>query len=110
MPDRSQLSGMNVIDMRMHMNFGDAGNAFHDGKDSDDSYDDATFSTVYVDSHDYGPNTSNVRYSGGRPRRRWPRQSSRSRTTGTWSDAPLPLRSSRSIVTPVTRARAAGDR
>ncbi len=37
---------------------------------------------------------------GGRPGG----QSVRSTTTGTWSDAPLPLRSSRSIVTPVTRA------
>lgn len=32
-PDRSRFSGMNVIDMRMHMNFGDADNAFHNGKD-----------------------------------------------------------------------------
>ena len=46
---------MNIIDMRMHMNFGDAGNAFGNGKDSDDSYNDATYNVVYVDSHDYGP-------------------------------------------------------
>ncbi|MFD6371850.1 carbohydrate binding domain-containing protein, partial [Streptomyces roseolus] len=37
-PDHSRFSGMNVIDMRMHMNFGDASNAFSNGKDSDDSY------------------------------------------------------------------------
>ncbi|MEV7226737.1 carbohydrate binding domain-containing protein [Polymorphospora sp. NPDC051019] len=64
-PDHSKFSGMNVIDMRMHMNFGDAGNAFWNGKDSDDSYNDATYNVVYVDSHDYGPNKSSVRYTGG---------------------------------------------
>ncbi|MFF3208536.1 carbohydrate binding domain-containing protein [Streptomyces sp. NPDC002962] len=64
-PDRSQFSGMNIIDMRMHMNFGDAQNAFGNGKDSDDSVNDATYNVVYVDSHDYGPNKSSTRYSGG---------------------------------------------
>ncbi|MCX5528832.1 alpha-amylase family glycosyl hydrolase [Streptomyces bobili] len=64
-PDHSKLSGMNIIDMRMHMNFGDARNAFHNGKDSDDSTNDATYNVVYVDSHDYGPNKSSERYTGG---------------------------------------------
>lgn len=64
-PDHSRASGMNVIDMRMHMNFGDASNAFHNGKDSDDGYNDATYNVVYVDSHDYGPNKSSERYTGG---------------------------------------------
>ena len=64
-PDHSQFSGMNIIDMRMHMNFSDAGNAFRNGKDSDDSTNDATYNVVYVDSHDYGPNKSPVRYTGG---------------------------------------------
>jgi glycosidase len=64
-PDRSQFSGMNIIDMRMHMNFSDAGNAFFNGKDTDDSTNDATYNVVYVDSHDYGPNKSSFRYSGG---------------------------------------------
>ncbi|NML52035.1 alpha-amylase [Streptomyces sp. R302] len=64
-PDHSRFSGMNVIDMRMHMNFGDAYNAFSNGKDSDDSYNDATYNVVYVDSHDYGPNKSSERYTGG---------------------------------------------
>ncbi|WP_229263536.1 carbohydrate binding domain-containing protein [Cohnella cholangitidis] len=64
-PDRSQFSGMNVIDMRMHMNFGDANNAFWNGKDSDDSYNDATYNVVYVDSHDFGPNKSKNAYAGG---------------------------------------------
>jgi glycosidase len=64
-PDHSRFSGMNIIDMRMHMNFGDASNAFHNGKDSDDSVNDATYNVVYVDSHDYGPNKSSERYTGG---------------------------------------------
>ncbi|WP_406839990.1 carbohydrate binding domain-containing protein [Streptomyces sp. AHU1] len=64
-PDRSQFSGMNIIDMRMHMNFGDAQNAYSNGKDSDDSVNDATYNVVYVDSHDYGPNKSSTRYAGG---------------------------------------------
>ncbi|MER5753237.1 carbohydrate binding domain-containing protein [Streptomyces sp. NPDC002088] len=64
-PDHSQFSGMNIIDMRMHMNFGDAQNAYNNGKDSDDSVNDATYNVVYVDSHDYGPNKSSTRYSGG---------------------------------------------
>ncbi|MFC8270986.1 carbohydrate binding domain-containing protein [Streptomyces sp. NPDC057271] len=64
-PDHSRFSGMNVFDMRMHMNFGDAHNAFVNGKDSDDSYNDATYNVVYVDSHDYGPNKSSERYAGG---------------------------------------------
>ncbi|CAL9647320.1 hypothetical protein SUDANB15_06494 [Streptomyces sp. enrichment culture] len=64
-PDHSRASGMHVIDMRMHMNFGDASNAFHNGRDSDDSYNDATYNVVYVDSHDYGPDKSNERYTGG---------------------------------------------
>ncbi|NUT37765.1 MAG: alpha-amylase [Hamadaea sp.] len=64
-PDHTKFSGMSVIDMRMHMNFGEASNAFWNGKDSDDSYNDATYNVVYVDSHDYGPNKSSVRYAGG---------------------------------------------
>jgi glycosidase len=64
-PDRSQFSGMNIIDMRMHMNFGDANNAFWNGKDSDDSTNDATWNVVYVDSHDFGPNKSSTAYAGG---------------------------------------------
>ncbi|MGW4649928.1 carbohydrate binding domain-containing protein [Kitasatospora sp. NPDC004289] len=64
-PDHSKFSGMNIIDMRMHMNFGDASNAFNNGKDSDDSTNDATYNVVYVDSHDFGPNKSSTRYAGG---------------------------------------------
>jgi glycosidase len=64
-PDLSKCNGASVIDMRMHMNFGDAGNAFSNGKDSDDSYCDASYNMVYVDSHDFGPGKSSTAYSGG---------------------------------------------
>ncbi len=64
-PDRTKFSGMNIIDMRMHMNFETASNAFSNGKDSDDSVNDATYNAVYVDSHDYGPGKSPTRYDGG---------------------------------------------
>lgn len=64
-PDYSQFSGMNIIDMRMHMNFDNASNAFWSGKDSDDATNDGTFNAVYVDSHDYGPGKSQVRFDGG---------------------------------------------
>ncbi|ASS66823.1 MULTISPECIES: carbohydrate binding domain-containing protein [unclassified Paenibacillus] len=64
-PDHSQFSGMNIIDMRMHMNFSEAQNAFNNGKESDDSTNDATYNMVYVDSHDFGPNKSSTAYAGG---------------------------------------------
>ena len=64
-PDHSKASGMNIIDMRMHMNFGDASSAFYNGMDSDDVTNDATYNVVYVDSHDYGPNKSGNRYAAG---------------------------------------------
>ena len=64
-PDYSQFSGMNIIDMRMHMNFDNASTAFWSGMDSDDATNDATYNAVYVDSHDYGPGKSQVRYDGG---------------------------------------------
>ena len=55
---------MAVIDMAMHMNFGDAGGAFNK-RWNDPAYHDATWNVVYVDSHDYGPNKSNSRYAAG---------------------------------------------
>lgn len=63
-PDTARASGMAVIDMAMHMNFGDAGGAFNKRWD-DPVYHDATWNVVYVDSHDYGPNKSGSRYAGG---------------------------------------------
>ena len=62
-PDYSKFSGMAVIDFPMHWNFSDANAAY--GKRGDDKYyNDATWNVVYVDSHDYGPNTE-ARYNGG---------------------------------------------
>lgn len=46
-----------MIDFCMHHNFGNAAAAF-DIKKYDDTYNDATWNVVYVDSHDYGPNNT----------------------------------------------------
>lgn len=62
--DYSQKSGMDVIDCRMHVNFADASAAFN-VKDDDKYYNDATWNMTYVDSHDYGPSTSENRFAGG---------------------------------------------
>ncbi|MFD5190447.1 carbohydrate binding domain-containing protein [Streptomyces sp. NPDC058357] len=45
--------------------FDDGSGTWDNGKDSDDSYHDATYNVVYVDSHDYGPDKSGERYAGG---------------------------------------------
>ena len=60
-PDHSDFSGMSVIDFAMHWNFNSAAGAF--GVHSQDYlYNDATYNVVYVDSHDYAPD-SNYRFS-----------------------------------------------
>lgn len=72
-PDYSQFSGMNVIDFQMHRNFGKAQSAFNVAIQNYDfenmkannsspgggdyAYNDATWNVVYVDSHDYGPDS-----------------------------------------------------
>lgn len=53
-PDYSQFSGLNVIDFRMHWNFGSASSAFG-VKDGDQYTNDATWNLTYVESHDYSP-------------------------------------------------------
>ena len=63
-PDVSKVSGMNVIDFPMHWHFGTASGAFNIAKSGDRLYNDATYNVVYVDSHDYGPD-SDVRYNKG---------------------------------------------
>lgn len=64
-PDYSQSSGMGVIDFPMHWAFRNANNAFNRGVQDDKLYNDATWNVVYVDSHDYAPNTmEKMRYSG----------------------------------------------
>ncbi|MGM9867280.1 MAG: alpha-amylase family glycosyl hydrolase [Lepagella sp.] len=60
-PDYSDFSGLSVIDFAMHWNFNSAAGAF--GVHSQDYlYNDATYNVVYVDSHDYAPD-SNYRFS-----------------------------------------------
>lgn len=53
-PDYSKFSGLNVIDFRMHWNFGSASTAFN-VKDGDKYTNDATWNMTYVESHDYSP-------------------------------------------------------
>lgn len=64
-PDYSKSSGMGVIDFPMHWAFRDAKNAYNRALQDDAYYNDATWNVVYVDSHDYAPNTmEKIRYSG----------------------------------------------
>lgn len=61
-PDHKDFSGLSVIDFAMHWNFNSAQGAF--GVHSQDNlYNDATYNVVYVDSHDYAPD-SNYRFTG----------------------------------------------
>ncbi len=61
-PDYSEFSGLNVIDFAMHWNFNSATGAYG-VRSSDNLYNDATYNVVYVDSHDYAPD-SNYRFKG----------------------------------------------
>ncbi|MDE6792485.1 MAG: starch-binding protein, partial [Muribaculaceae bacterium] len=61
-PDHSQHSGLNVIDFAMHWNFNSAQGAYG-VRNQDYLYNDATYNVVYVDSHDYAPD-SNYRFAG----------------------------------------------
>ena len=62
-PDYSRASGLGVIDFTAHWNFQNAGRLWGI-LDKDNLYNDATFNVVYVDSHDYGPD-SFERFNGG---------------------------------------------
>ena len=61
-PDYKDFSGLNVIDFAMHWNFNSAAGAFG-VHHKDNLYNDATYNVVYVDSHDYAPD-SNYRFKG----------------------------------------------
>ena len=65
-PDRSQFSGMNVIDFPMHWAFRNAYDAFSTALGGDQYYNDATWNVTYVDSHDYAPDGApeNQRFAG----------------------------------------------
>ncbi len=62
-PDYSKASGMSVIDFTAHWNFQNAGR-FWGILGSDNLYNDATYNVVYVESHDYGPDSFD-RFNGG---------------------------------------------
>ncbi|MDE6130989.1 MAG: alpha-amylase, partial [Muribaculaceae bacterium] len=61
-PDYSEFSGLSVIDFAMHWNFNSAQGAYGVRR-QDNLYNDATYNVVYVDSHDYAPD-SNYRFMG----------------------------------------------
>lgn len=61
-PDHSDFSGLSVIDFAMHWNFNSASGAYG-VRGQDYLYNDATYNVVYVDSHDYAPD-SNYRFKG----------------------------------------------
>lgn len=61
-PDHTDFSGLNVIDFAMHWNFNSADGAYG-VRSQDNLYNDATYNVVYVDSHDYAPD-SNYRFRG----------------------------------------------
>ena len=66
-PDRSKASGMEAIDFQMHRLFGSASSAFGVAKSGDKYYNDATYNVMYVDSHDYSPESPDEknRFAGG---------------------------------------------
>ena len=66
-PDRSMASGMEAIDFQMHRLFGNASSAFGIAKSGDKYYNDATYNVMYVDSHDYSPESPDEknRFAGG---------------------------------------------
>lgn len=65
--DRSMASGMDAIDFQMHRMFGSAKNAYNFAVNNDQYYNDATYSVMYVDSHDYAPEEPDetTRFTGG---------------------------------------------
>lgn len=63
-PDHSEYSGMSAIDFYMHWGFQNASNAYGRGLQEDYAFNDSTYNVMYVDSHDYGPD-SDKRYDKG---------------------------------------------
>ena len=56
-PDHSEYSGMSAIDFYMHWGFKKASEAFDRGLKEDYAFNDSTYNVMYVDSHDYGPDS-----------------------------------------------------
>jgi len=63
-PDYSKANGTGVIDFIMHWNFDSASGAYRAGVEEDQYFNDSTWNVMYVDSHDYGPDSDN-RFNGG---------------------------------------------
>ncbi|MGN0456779.1 MAG: alpha-amylase family glycosyl hydrolase [Acutalibacteraceae bacterium] len=65
-PDYSKANGTGVIDFGMHWAFTTANQAYQTALEEDKYFNDSTWNVVYVDSHDYSPDSSQtVRYNGG---------------------------------------------
>ena len=65
-PDYSKANGTGVIDFPMHWAFMSAGQAYGAALAEDKYYNDSTWNVVYVDSHDYSPDScQTTRYTGG---------------------------------------------
>lgn len=64
-PGASYTGHVSVIDLVSHNGFADGyGNAYGRALGSDQYYNDATYLTWYTDSHDYGPNKGETRWTG----------------------------------------------
>lgn len=64
--DYSKFSGMNTIDFTMHWSFDTANGAFGAAKAEDKYFNDSTWNVMYVQSHDYSPDScQGVGYTGG---------------------------------------------
>lgn len=65
-PDYSKANGTGVIDFSMHWNFDNAYDAYNCGLGEDQYFNDSTWNVMYVDSHDYAPDSQQtVRFNGG---------------------------------------------
>lgn len=63
-PDHSEYSGLSAIDFYMHWGFQRASDAYKRGLEEDYAFNDSTYNVMYVDSHDYGPD-SDKRFNKG---------------------------------------------
>ena len=65
-PDYSKANGTGTIDFSMHWNFDSARDAYNCALGEDKYFNDSTWNVMYVDSHDYAPDSQQtVRFNGG---------------------------------------------
>jgi len=69
-PDRSQYSGLSVIDFPMHWNFRTTAEAWG-VRSGDRYYNDASYNVTYVDSHDYAPDGAPENQRFAQPQSTW---------------------------------------